>query len=76
MWQFRITKYDPSKRNEMGHYMDRDEWTEYSDVGKSVSLSEYERIEKLYIDAALKLCSISEIEYLNMTYLEDYKGNL
>ena len=75
MWQFRITKYDPNKRNEQGHYLDKNEWTEYSDVGTSVSLSEYERVEKLYINAALELCSTAGAEYLYLTSLEDYNKN-
>ena len=57
MHQFRVTKYDPAYRNELGHYR-RDEWTSFSDVGceangSVVTLGEYERVELAYIDSAL-----------------------
>ena len=73
MWQFRITKYDPNKRNDLGHYLDIDEWTEFSEVGKKISLEEYEAIEGLYLDAAYELISKSGIKFLNLIGLENYK---
>lgn len=57
MHQFRVTKYDPSFRNDKGYYL-RDEWTSFLDVGKSyrgvvLTLTEYERVETAYVGAAL-----------------------
>jgi hypothetical protein len=34
MTSYRITKYDPGRRNEQGHYLDDSEWTAISDIGK------------------------------------------
>lgn len=50
-----ISKYDIKYRNELGVYL-RDDWTSISDVGKVcegelVTMEEYERVEKNYLDA-------------------------
>jgi hypothetical protein len=36
MASYRVTKYDPSKRDENGRYMG-DDWTSVSDVGQIVA---------------------------------------
>ncbi|TGA99779.1 hypothetical protein E4665_02170 [Sporolactobacillus shoreae] len=51
MYSWRITKYDPAKRNQDGSYADAKEWTSYSDIGKSVSEDEYLRTEENYLNA-------------------------
>ena len=55
MITYRITKYNPAKRNEHGHYLDKTEWTAISDIGKTeyndVTYEAYEQIESAYIDA-------------------------
>lgn len=48
MNHFRITKYNPIYRVD-GKYI-IDEWTDYSDIGKRVTVEEYLRIEKKYVD--------------------------
>ena len=75
MNEYRVTKYSPEKRNDLGHYLDSSEWTEFSDVGESVSLEEYEAIESAYIKSALDLVTNSKIEGLCIDALEDYQNN-
>jgi hypothetical protein len=58
MHQYRVTKYNPALRNSAGAYTN-DEWTSFSDVGRSggaVVLTEedYLRAESAYIDIAKK----------------------
>lgn len=74
MNEYRITKYDPKKRNDQGHYLDLDEWTEFSDVGERVPLKEYESVEKAYISSALDLVSECEPLGLSIKSLEDYQN--
>lgn len=55
MTSYRITKYNPAKRNEQGHYLDKSEWTALSDIGKTeyndVTYEAYEQVESAYVDA-------------------------
>ena len=71
MWEHRITKYNPNKRDEFGRYLDAKEWTEFSEVGENVSLEEYERVETLYVDAAHQLITGGGIKKLKLIDLED-----
>ena len=75
MNEYRITKYNPKNRNDQGHYLDLEEWTEFSDVGTKVSLSDYEKVEKAYISSAMDLISECEPLGLRVISLEDYQGN-
>jgi len=57
MHHWRISKYDPQRRNVDGSYRDTD-WTSMSDIGiafNGVTLTreEYVRVEGLYIDSVL-----------------------
>lgn len=75
MW--RITKYNPKHRNESGVYS-FDEWTSYSDVGKvfngkELTITEYERYEKAYIESVLCLMECNQINKLQITGLEIYE---
>jgi len=55
MEYYRITKFNPEKRDNNGHYLDRSEWTSISDIGdpeyKSISYEEYEKFETAYVNA-------------------------
>jgi hypothetical protein len=56
MHGFRVTKYDPALRTAAGAY-GKDEWTSFSDVGRSfsgttLSREEYLRVESAYVEAA------------------------
>ena len=75
MKEYRITKYNPENRNNQGHYLDLDEWTEFSDVGGKISLDEYLKVEMAYISSALDLISESESLGLKVVSLEDYRNN-
>jgi hypothetical protein len=66
MHEYRVTKYDPEKRDEFGRYSDEHEWTCYSDVGDIVLLDEYERIEKSYVDTAIGLLLEAEVVEVNL----------
>ena len=71
MHEFRVTKYDPSKRDDVDRYLDKEEWTDFSDVGNSVSLEEYESVERAYIKSAVEFIAGSGITSLKVVGLED-----
>jgi hypothetical protein len=52
MNSYRITKYNPAKRDSNGYYADDKEWTSISDIGdskfESFSYDDYKRIEDGY----------------------------
>lgn len=55
MTYFRVTKYNPQFRNSQNVFL-RPEWTSISDIGKDfdgevLTLSEYLRVESLYLEA-------------------------
>jgi hypothetical protein len=59
LFEYRITKYDPGKRDAQGRYV-ADEWTMYSQVGQAVggvvlTIEEYRQTESAYINAVLTL---------------------
>ena len=51
MYSWRITKYDPLKRDADGSYLDLEEWTCFSEVGTKVSMEEYQKQEEKYVHA-------------------------
>ncbi len=53
MKEYRVTKYNPNNRDSKGSYL-AEEWTSISDVGKSITKSEYEEIENAYIGKDVK----------------------
>ena len=74
MVSYRITKFDPAKRNEQGAYIDQAEWTAISDVGKpaygNLTYEEYEKTEIAYVEAVQVILAEKEIECLNIDSLE------
>src|SRR5215470_1514488 len=79
MFVYRITKYDPRKRDEQGHYL-ADEWTRYSQVGEAianqvVTMEEYLRTEKAYVDAAMNILAECGVEALVVRGLESNVGH-
>ena len=72
--KYRITKYNPEKRNEQGHYLDNSEWTAISDIGKpeynNVTYEEYEEIESAYVDAIKSIMQDNNLELLIVDSLE------
>jgi hypothetical protein len=70
MKKYRITKYNPKLRNELGHYSDND-WTDISDVGnvfngKSLSETEYIEVETDYITSVIKILQENNQDYLRL----------
>lgn len=65
---FRITKFDPAKRNEWGHYLDKSEWTAISDIGKpeynNVNYEAYEKIESAYVKSIIMILEDRKINTL------------
>ena len=74
MNQYRVTKYNPLFRNEKGSYL-KDEWTEYSDVGKSyneskLSIEEYLNTEDKYISAVINFMMQNNVEFIFANNIE------
>ncbi len=72
MKEFRITKYNPDKRDASGAYLDHDEWTSFTEVGTKLSEKEYHAVELNYIEAAIDLVSDQQIKELTVLGLEDH----
>ncbi len=75
MHQYRVTKYDPSHRDELGHFT-RADWTSFSDVGKNcggtvLGLAEYERVEGVYVEAALGFMREAGVHTLSVRGIEN-----
>ncbi len=56
MFGFRVTKYDPARRDERGAFLDPD-WTSHADIGRAfgdntLQLADYLRVESAYAAAA------------------------
>lgn len=78
MFEYRITKYDQSQRDERGVYIGPSAWTCYSDVGQTfdgnvLTIEEYLRVESAYIDTAIKLFEESGLPYLRLTRVEAHE---
>ena len=78
MFEYRITKYDQSQRNEIGAYIGPSAWTCYSDVGQTfdgevLTIEECLRVESAYISAAIKLFEESGLPYLRLTRIETHE---
>jgi len=76
MYQYRITKYNPSRRDLGGAYA-IDEWTSRSDIGKSfggvrLTESDYLRIEQAYLEAAVAFLKEARIDELTVVGPENH----
>ena len=71
---YRITKFDPKKRNEEGHFLDNSKWTAISDIGKSkyrnVGYEEYEKTETAYAESIKLILGEKNISSLKIDSLE------
>ncbi len=77
MYQYRITKYNPIHRDKNGTFT-KEDWLAFSDVGKSfngeiLTLAEYERTEKAYIETAIAFLSEAQIPYINVNGVQNTK---
>ena len=73
---YRITKFDPKKRNEEGHFLDNSEWTAISDIGNpkynNISYAEYEKIETAYTESIKLILEEKRISNLKIDSFELY----
>lgn len=74
MKKFRITKYNPSFRNERGEYI-LNEWTSYHDIGEKfyngiLTKTNYLKIENAYIRAIEFLMSDNDLRLMRIIQLE------
>lgn len=74
MYSWRVTKYNPIYRNELGHYK-KDEWISIGDIGTSfngvvLTAEDYLRVETLYVNAVLQFLKCNKIDRLTVTSLE------
>jgi hypothetical protein len=76
MFEFRVTKYDPTYRDANGAYI-WDEWTSVSDIGRVfggviLTESEYQRVEDTYAGAAVAFLEEAGVTHLTVTDLENH----
>ena len=74
MHHFRVTKYDPARRDASGAYP-QDEWTSFSDIGKVfegilLTLKAYEETEDAYVKAAIAFLREAGASCLHVVGLE------
>ena len=79
MFKYRVTKYDPRKRDNEGRYL-AEEWTMYSQVGqviagRELTVEEYSRIETAYIKAAMNFLAECGVDALTIRGLENIAGH-
>ena len=77
MFEYRVTKYNPAFRNELGGYIPED-WTSMSEIGREfegvvLSEDEYRRVEQAYIDSAFAFLSESGLTSLRVRGLENHQ---
>lgn len=76
MISYRITKYDPKKRNSEGVYADSVEWISISDIGNpenhNLSFEEYYKTESCYVNAIKIILQEKKIASLKIDSLEIY----
>lgn len=73
MFCWRISKYNPKFRDENGFYS-KNEWTDYSDIGKTFegklfTEQEYLNVEKSYISAIDSFMDCLQLDKLQVTHL-------
>jgi len=76
VFEYRVTKYDPSFRDARGAYL-RDEWTSISDIGRSfggtlLAREDYQRVEDAYVEAALGFLREAKQSALMAVALENH----
>lgn len=76
MYSYRITKYNPKNRNDLGWYL-ANEWTSISDIGqfhngKRVSKKEYFEIENSYVVSIRTVINFLRLKSLYVSNLEKH----
>lgn len=68
MTEYRISKFNPEKRDNEGNYLDSSEWNAISDIGRcgheTFTFEEYERIETAYVNAIFLILSEKSTNFL------------
>jgi hypothetical protein len=72
VYSWRITKYDPVKRDDEGSYHDHEEWTCFSEVGTKVSIDGYVKTEQKYLDAISSFMDEIGLNMANVKALEQW----
>jgi hypothetical protein len=75
MGGYRVSKYDPRLRGPDGAYLVED-WTSASDIGKTVSESEYRRVETNYTFAVRRFLQACGLDSLRVVDLESHPAAL
>ncbi|WP_411705595.1 hypothetical protein [Edaphovirga cremea] len=69
LYSYRVTKYFQSDINN-NLISVKNEWTSFSDVGVSVTMENYVKIEKSYLEVISSLCSYLKVDKLQVFDLE------
>jgi hypothetical protein len=73
MYSYRITKYDPKKRDENGFYTDSKEWTSFSAIPNDrTSYESYLKVENMYKNTIQLLLESYQINEMTIKELEVY----
>ena len=76
MYSWRITKYDPLKRDADGSYLDNEEWTCFSEVGTKVSMEEYQITEEKYLNAVTTFMAEMGLNKVYVMALEQWSDEV
>lgn len=69
-FSWRVTKYNPQKRDENDNCLDYEEWTSFSDIGNALSEEDYMRTESNYVNAISTFLDEMGLKKLYITNLE------
>ena len=78
MHGFRVTKYDPARRDERGAFLDRD-WTSHADIDgvfgeKTLQVADYLEVESAYVAAARAFFEAAGCPLLTVIDLESHEA--
>ena len=68
MKNYRITKFNPERRNTEGHYLD-DDWTAISDIKNpkyNTAYEDYEKVESAYVQAVKLIMTDNKLDNLTI----------
>lgn len=73
-----IVKYPPEGYDDNGVYC-RDEWTDFSDIGKAfggvvLTREDYLEVENRYVECAVEIIEASQCKYMTIGYVADYQN--
>jgi len=77
MISYRITKYDPKKRDSNGAYIDNSEWTsiyDFKNLQDEKTFEDYLKIENCYVYAVRIILQEKKITNLKVESLENYSS--